>query len=201
MQKQEWRHNNPNRVIAIRKRFRAKPDFREKANAEKRKYYLCNKDKILRRNKKFNENHPDWVRNYQCEYKKRKRHESINDRLRGCLRSRLKGAIKSNAKTGSAVRDLGCSISDLKIYMESKFQDGMSWDNYGNKTGQWSIDHIIPLSSFDLSDRTQFLAACHYLNLCPLWHVDNLKKGSHISGIPISHIPKGFKPGKIWEKE
>ena len=90
------------------------------------------------------------------------------------LRSRLNKAIKGNYKTGSAVRDLGCSIKELKKYLESKWQQGMSWDNYG----EWHIDHIKPLNSFDLEDEEQLKEACHYTNLQPLWAKDNLKKGS-----------------------
>jgi hypothetical protein len=62
----------------------------------------------------------------------------------------------------------------LRARLEVKFQQGMSWDNYG----QWHIDHIKPLAKFDLTDRTQFLAACHYTNLQPLWAEDNLSKGA-----------------------
>jgi hypothetical protein len=69
-----------------------------------------------------------------------------------------------------------CNVKkSLKLYLESKFQPGMSWDNWG-RTG-WHIDHIKPLALFNLSDRKQFLEACHYTNLQPLWAKDNLSKG------------------------
>ena len=72
---------------------------------------------------------------------------------------------------------MGCSISELKDYLESKFQVGMTWENH-SQTG-WHIDHIKPLSHFDLSDRDQFLQACHYTNLQPLWAKDNLSKSDN----------------------
>lgn len=86
------------------------------------------------------------------------------------------GAIKVNAKSGSAVRDLGCSVDFLKTYLESLFQSGMSWDNW--TLNGWHIDHISPLSSFNLSNRDELLKACHYTNLQPLWAKDNLAKSN-----------------------
>ena len=69
-------------------------------------------------------------------------------------------------------------VAELRDYLESKFQPGMTWDNW--TTNGWHIDHIKPLASFDLTDREQFLRACHYTNLQPLWAIDNLKKGSKV---------------------
>lgn len=101
---------------------------------------------------------------------------NINFKLSHCLRRRNNNAIKNNQKSGSAVKDLGCTIAELKFHLESKFHPGMTWDNWGNNG--WHIDHIVPLSSFDLTDREQFLKACHYSNTQPLWAIDNMKKGN-----------------------
>lgn len=119
---------------------------------------------------------------YFKTYNRNRRQKDLNFRLAGDLRSRLAVAVSLNLKSGSAVEDLGCSIGQLKLYLESKFyineSDGrwMSWDCW--ESNGWHIDHIKPLSSFDLTDRSQFLQACHYTNLQPLWAKDNLKKGA-----------------------
>ena len=105
----------------------------------------------------------DWKRRYQTD---------PQFRLAQVLRCRLGVSLKS----GSAVRDLGCSVSDLKVYLEKQFQPGMTWANWS--MDGWHIDHIVPLASFDLTDREQFLKACHYTNLQPLWAKDNLSKGA-----------------------
>jgi len=112
---------------------------------------------------------------YHREYWIKRRQNDVDFKLRNTLRNRLNGAIKGNRKSGSAVKDLGCSVGELKKYLESKFTKGMSWENHG----EWHIDHIQPLVSFDLTDRKQFKEACHYTNLQPLWAEDNLRKGSN----------------------
>ena len=73
---------------------------------------------------------------------------------------------------------LGCSGDECRKYLEAKWLPGMSWDNWS--LHGWHIDHVKPLSSFDLSDRVQLLEACHYTNLQPLWAKDNLRKGSKL---------------------
>lgn len=90
------------------------------------------------------------------------------------LRSRLSKALKRQQKTCSAVRDLGCSLEELKSHLESKFTSGMSWNNYGSG---WHIDHIRPLA-LAVSEE-EVLKLCHYSNLQPLWAKDNLSKGDN----------------------
>lgn len=111
----------------------------------------------------------DEYRKYQNTYTKTKRSLDINYRLRHNLRARLTRAIKNAQKSGSAIKDMGCSIEELKTHLESKFQNKMTWDNYG----EWEIDHIKPLSSFDLSKREELLKACNFNNLQPLWKADH----------------------------
>lgn len=111
-----------------------------------------------------------WRRNYQRDY----RQENLQFRIAGNLRSRLNTALNLNKKSGSAISDLGCSIEQLKSWLMYQFQEGMTWNNYG----KWHVDHVIPLSSFDLTDRNQLLEACNWYNLQPLWALDNLRKGA-----------------------
>jgi hypothetical protein len=78
----------------------------------------------------------------------------------------------------SIVKENSCFFkkSESRDGLESKFQEGMTWDNW-SRTG-WHIDHILPLDNFDLADPEQLRRACHYTNLQPLWAKDNLSKGS-----------------------
>lgn len=76
------------------------------------------------------------------------------------------------------MRDLGCTIEELKAHLESLFKPGMTWDNWGHTGDVWHLDHIIPLASFDLTDPEQVKLACHYTNLQPLWATENLQKGA-----------------------
>jgi hypothetical protein len=71
---------------------------------------------------------------------------------------------------------IGCSCSELKSHIESLWLPGMTWENkayYG-----WHIDHIMPCASFDLSKPEEQKKCFHFLNLQPLWWIDNLKKTS-----------------------
>lgn len=71
---------------------------------------------------------------------------------------------------------VGYTLSDLVGHLESQFVPGMSWDNYG--LHGWHIDHIRPVSSFDLTEDDQVVECWALSNLRPLWAADNWSKGA-----------------------
>lgn len=112
----------------------------------------------------------------RATYMREHRKKNPSFKLAGNLRCRLNAALGGRTRGVSAVRDLGCSIHDLKQYLESLFQTGMNWDNYG--PNGWHVDHKTPLANFDLTNREQLLKACHYTNLQPMWAQENKIKGA-----------------------
>ena len=158
----EWRKRYPGKALLANKRNYALRSAYYKTHA--RKWESENREHVLERER---------------IYRKSKRDSDPLIKIRTNLRTRLNRAIAAQYKKGSAVRDLGCSIAELKTRLESQWLPGMSWANYGR--GGWHIDHIRPLSLFDLTEREQVLVACHYTNLQPLWAADNIIKRNHES--------------------
>ncbi len=103
---------------------------------------------------------------------------SLERRLGQILRTRLNIALKENRGVASAVRLLGCSMEEFIKHMERGFSEGMNWENHTIRG--WHIDHIRPLSSFDLTSKTEIAKACHFTNLQPLWFYENISKKAKI---------------------
>lgn len=167
-------------------------------------YYIKNKERLLIKNKLRRKNNPEYYKKYEKDrydknpefHKKRHRDYSKNNRdkinkyirdrytndlqfkLSCVLRSRLLIAVKGKQKSDKTINLLGCTISELKTYIEKQFKDGMTWDNWKYKG--WHIDHIKPISKFNLSNKKELLEACHYTNLQPMWAIDNHKKSNKL---------------------
>lgn len=92
------------------------------------------------------------------------------------LKNRLWCALNSKGwnKNNKFVQYIGCSQEELKLHIEKQFALGMNWEN----SGEWHIDHIIPLSS--AKTREEMHKLCHYTNLQPLWAIDNIKKSNKL---------------------
>jgi hypothetical protein len=95
-------------------------------------------------------------------------------RLRHNLSTRLYMAVSK--KVGNTFELVGCSKDDLVTFLEAEFEEGMSWDNYG----EWHVDHVKPCCSFNLEVPEEQKKCFHWTNLQPLWARDNLSKGGKV---------------------
>lgn len=87
----------------------------------------------------------------------------------------LKSRVKAKEALQLDPRILfGAPIDGVVLWLQARFQPGMSWMNYGS----WHIDHVMPVAVFDTTDPLQCLVMCHYTNLQPLWGHQNLAKGA-----------------------
>jgi len=154
-------------------------------NTSSKQWRLSNKEQIKSYNKQYRSSNQTVIKEQRKQYRKNNRSKineyeqiklqtDITFKLAKRLRNRLNDIVRQNFKyKRSKLKEyLGCSLSDLKIHIESLFQVGMTWDNYG----EWHIDHIKPLSSANTEEELYSLN--HYTNLQPLWAIDNIKKSN-----------------------
>lgn len=157
----EWRKNNPN----YNKEWRKNNPELYKAlyiagNARK------TKEQIRITNKK--------LQSYKAKWSKKQYSTNNTFKLSQLLRIRLLDALKGKAnKTESILSLIGCSLNECKQHLESQFKPEMAWDNHGTI---WEIDHILPCSSFDLTDIEQQKQCFHYTNLQPLFKTSGVAK-------------------------
>ena len=135
--------------------------FKDRKRESDRRYYKKHKAKVH----KYNNN--------------KYRTDPIH-KIKVTLRNSIGKACRSKGteKVFKTEELLGCTIKEFKRHIEDQFQEGMTWDNH-TRDG-WHIDHIKPLSSFDLTKAENQLKACHYSNLQPLWAIENMQKGDKL---------------------
>lgn len=163
----------------------------EKLKKRKRDYYQNNLEKFKEKGKAYRENNKEIVKVRKAQYRqKTKKERNEKEKLRrkidkryhiNCTMSQSISKNLTKSKNHRAWKSLvDYSLEDLIVHLESKFTEGMTWDNYG-KNG-WHIDHIIPKSYFkyDSPDHPAFKAAWALTNLQPMWELDNLHKSNKI---------------------
>lgn len=101
------------------------------------------------------------------------RRSQEQEKIKINLRSRMYKAMKGRTKSDSTLNLIGCDIDFLWNYLESKFTEEMTRENYGE---YWSIDHIIPCESFDFENEIEQQICFNYRNLQPLKCSENSSK-------------------------
>jgi hypothetical protein len=180
-QKKKWAKENPDKVKLILLKNKEKKKISDK------KYSKKNRERLNEYKKNWAKENPDKVKEANLKYHNKK---MLNDNLYK-LRHTIGNIIRDSLKRKGYVKEhksidiLGCSIEEFKKYLESKFENWMNWENYGNpKDGvyeinkNWDIDHIIPLKTA-LSEE-DIITLNNYTNLQPLCSYYNrfIKKGN-----------------------
>ncbi len=151
----KYRENNLDKVKA-----------KDKAYTEKHKVERSSKAKIWRDNNKaeHNRRHREWSRS---QYRVNS-DWSIKDRIRSRINQYIKS--KNHKKSEKTEKYIGCTFDYIIIYL----------DSLGYNRNIHDIDHIIPLSAFDVQNVTHQKMMFHYKNLQPLNPIynQNIKKGN-----------------------
>lgn len=171
--------------LKFNKRTKAKDGLqstcRTCAQERSTKWNSLNKDRHRANSRNWNKENLE--RKYSNDKKRKLRDPSV--RIAQLLRTNLNCLLKGKAKTGFALTHLGCTVGELKTYLEKQFITGMSWDTYGTS---WHLDHVISLSRFDLTNRFDLARAAHYTNLQPLPPQKNFEKAASIIVTPMSNV-------------
>jgi hypothetical protein len=169
-------------------------DFKQRTIAKKNKIkeieigignIKCNYCQEIKTNNRFRHNR---LKCKDCE-----REEPISKIIRN-VRSRIFSAIKNKAK--HTIIYLGCNCSDyLKWILNNDKQ--YTFENYGK---EWHIDHVIPLSKFDLTNEQQQLIGFNWRNTMPLSVKENLSKNNKIIKPQVEQHLKKIKEFHIENK-
>lgn len=167
--KKEWYWANRAKVLAkpkseksyqkIIEKYRSDSEYRERVKE---------KNRIRRRTDKARS---------VARIQRKKWYSLVENKIACSLRVRLRKAVKGFQNPESTIDLLSCSLEDYKKYLQSKFTEGMSFDNYG----EWEIDHIIPCKFFDLTRELDRKICFHYLNTQPMWGSENKSKNAKVN--------------------
>lgn len=158
----DYYQSNKNEVLAKAQEYRKKN--RDAICSQKKEYYNANKDKIT----EYHKNHKE-QRNIQ------KKIHRQNNPIVGVVESlkvRIHRVLKST-KTDKCWQYIGCNKPFLQEWIESQFDDKMSWDNYGK---YWHLDHVIAINLFDMTSQENRKVCFHWTNLRPLEKTENMSK-------------------------
>lgn len=183
---QEKARRDPARELERARRYRAQNP--EKVRDRVRRWRNENRERFANISKAWRASRPDEMR-AQAQRAYLKARQNPRYRLNAAIKSRLHVEMTGRAKAGRRTFQLlGYTTADLMAHIESKFQPGMSWENYGRHG--WHIDHIRPLSSFDYStpECPEFKEAWALSNLQPLWAEDNWRKHAKMPAIQFPNV-------------
>ncbi len=172
------KYNENNRYSNVCKKCLNDMDKIRKQNLRKKKKETfiiecekCNEKKPLKeftKLKKFYKKkiclscYPSFLTEQKTEWCRNQRNTNINYRIKKSLAARLRCVL---TKKTSTMNYIGCNIQYFREWLEYNFTQDMNWDNYGT---YWSIDHIIPVCKYDLTNEDEKLKCWNWSNMMPV---------------------------------
>jgi len=101
------------------------------------------------------------------------------DKFKRAIRGRIWYAL--SIKTHRTVHYLGCTPLEYQQWIFC-YDQNYNLDNHGKV---WHIDHVIPLSRFNLEDKDEQMIAFNWRNTMPLSAKENLAKNSKILPLQV----------------
>lgn len=162
---------------------------RGKIDERRDSYYVKNKEKLAAINRIYREENKAKLKALRDENRARTAAYAVERRIKdpqfaisSRLRARIRSALGNKKKKLHTVDLLGCNVSEFMLHIQKQFKPGMNWNN----RSLWHIDHILPCSSFDMTNETHVRQCFHFTNMQPLWASENMAKGSKL---PAQHQP------------
>ncbi len=137
---------------------------------------ICFHIRSCKQKKKYKKENKEKIKNINKRYRKHRMDNDLVFRSKIYARNLIRKSIskKGYSKKSKTYKILGCSYIEFKEYLESKFSNGINWEN----RELWHIDHIIPISFADSEEEVILLN--HYTNLKPIWSFENTIKSDRI---------------------
>lgn|SRR3990167_1193393 len=132
--------------------------------------------------KNWGKKNPEKVRQYIKKslrgYWKKRGKADPKYRLNMNISHQIRSSLKGKKAGRSWEKLVGYTVEDLVEHIEKRFEQWMSWGNYG----KWHIDHIIPKSHFkyESAEAPEFKNCWALENLQPLEAIANIKKSNKI---------------------
>jgi hypothetical protein len=152
-----------------------------------KEWYNKNKELSIQRAKEWKVNNPDRSKELNkksdkkrriviSKYRRERYHSDNLFRMRDNISSLIGNSFrkKGYSKNTKTHEILGIDYEGFMSYIESKFTQGMTWEN----KGEWEVDHNIPLSYGKTEE--DIIRLNHHSNLQPLWKEDNRKKSNKL---------------------
>ncbi len=149
LQRQERYRLANRKKINIRSRCRYQEN-KEQERARHRAYRASHPERIIANQKRYRANHKESRNAYQRKYMKKHRDENSSMAIGLVLRGKVWQAFVRYTKTGKIRKasDYGINYAAIIDYLGPH-------PNTLGIDGKWHIDHIIPVSAFDLNDLEQ----------------------------------------------